>query len=169
MDALLDDLLEFSRLGSKAVRMNPVNCAVALEKAIYNLASAVEKSGARITYDQLPTVKANESQMTRLFQNLIANSIKFRGEKKPVIHISAKQKNHEWLFSIRDNGIGIDPEFNDRIFVVFQRLHTRQEYEGTGMGLAICKKIVELHGGRSWVESQPGKGSTFYFTMPDKK
>jgi PAS domain S-box-containing protein len=169
MDALLDDLLEFSRLGSKAVRMNPVNCAVALEKAIYNLASAVEKSGARITYDQLPTVKANESQMTRLFQNLIANSIKFRGEKKPVIHISAKQKNHEWLFSIRDNGIGIDPEFNDRIFVVFQRLHTRQEYEGTGMGLAICKKIVELHGGRIWVESQPGKGSTFYFTMPDKK
>jgi PAS domain S-box-containing protein len=169
MDALLNDLLEFSRLGSKTVRMNPVNWAVPLEKAIYNLGSAIEKSGTRITYDQLPTVPANESQITRLFQNLIANAIKFRGERKPVIHIAVKQKDHEWLFSVRDNGIGIEPEFNDRIFVVFQRLHTRQEYEGTGMGLAICKKIVELHGGRIWVESQPGKGSTFYFTIPDRK
>ena len=149
--------------------MNPVNWAVPLEKAIYNLGSAIEKSGTRITYDQLPTIPANESQITRLFQNLVSNAIKFRGEKKPVIHISAEQKNHEWIFSVRDNGIGIEPEFNDRIFIVFQRLHTRQEYEGTGMGLAICKKIVELHGGRIWVDSEHGKGSTFYFTIPDRK
>ena len=166
MDALLTDLLEFSRLGGKPKKMKPMNCAVALEKAIYNLHSMIEKSKAKITYDTLPTVPGDESQITRLFQNLITNSIKFRSEKEPGIHISAKQKGDQWVFSVRDNGIGIDAEFFDRIFVVFQRLHTRQEYPGTGMGLAMCKKIVKLHGGRIWVESEPGKGATFYFTLP---
>jgi chemotaxis family two-component system sensor kinase Cph1 len=166
IEALLSDLLEFSRLGTRARNMRHINAAVALEKAIYDLGSAIEGSGAKITYDQLPVVVANESQIARLFQNLIGNSIKFRGEKKPKIHVSAEQKENEWVFSVRDNGIGIDPQFDKRIFVVFQRLHTRQEYEGTGMGLSFCKKIVDLHGGRIWVESELGKGSTFYFTLP---
>jgi chemotaxis family two-component system sensor kinase Cph1 len=166
MDALLNDLLELSRFGGKARKMKPVNCAVALEQAIYDLHSAIEQSGMKITYDSLPTVLANESHLTRLFQNLISNSIKFRSENKPNVHVSAKQKGDRWVFSVRDNGIGIDQKFFDRIFVVFQRLHTREEYPGTGMGLAMCKKIVEQHGGKIWVESELGKGSTFYFTLP---
>jgi light-regulated signal transduction histidine kinase (bacteriophytochrome) len=166
IDALLNDLLEFSKLGGKVRKMKPVICAVALEQAIYDLRSAIEESGTEITYDLLPTVLASESQITRLFQNLISNSIKYRSEKKPKIHISAKQKDDQWIFSVKDNGMGIDPEFFERVFVVFQRLHTRQEYQGTWMGLALCKKIVELHGGRIWVESELGKGATFYFTLP---
>jgi chemotaxis family two-component system sensor kinase Cph1 len=139
---------------------------VVLEEAFYNLRSAVEETGAELTYDLLPTVTADASQLKRLFQNLIGNAIKFRGKEKPRIHISAEQKGKEWVFSFKDNGIGFDSQFADRIFVVFQRLHTRREYPGTGIGLAICKKIVEQHGGRIWVESEPRKGSTFYFTLP---
>ena len=166
MDMLLKDMVELSRLGAKAQRQKPVNCNVVLEKAIHDLRSAIEESGAEITYDELPTVVANESQITRLFQNIIGNSIKFRSEEKPEIHVSVEHRDDEWVFSVRDNGIGIDPQFSKRIFVVFQRLHTRDEYEGTGIGLALCKKIVELHGGRIWVESEAGKGSTFYFSLP---
>ena len=166
MQVLIKDLLAYSQVGTKGKTFKPTICSVALEQAIYNLHTAIEESGAEITYDSLPTVSADTSQLTRLFQNLIGNAIKFRGEERLKIHIAAEQKGNEWVFSIRDNGIGIDPKFFDRIFVVFQRLHTREEYEGTGIGLAVCKKIVERHGGHIWVESEQGKGTTFYFTMP---
>jgi chemotaxis family two-component system sensor kinase Cph1 len=135
-------------------------------KAIGNLQTAIEESNAVVTYDELPTITANTSQMISLFQNLIDNAIKFRSEEAPRIHISAERKGKEWIFSIRDNGIGMDPNDLGRIFEMFQRLHGSTEYPGTGMGLAICKKIIERHGGRIWVESESGKGSTFYFTMP---
>ena len=166
MDMVLKDPLEFSRLGAKAHHMKPLNCSVVFEQAIHNLRSAIEESGAEITYDLLPTVMANESQITSLFQNLLSNSMKFRGKEKLRIHVSAEQKDNQWVFSVQDNGIGIDPKFFDRIFVIFQKLYTKQEYEGTGVGLTLCRKIVELHGGRIWVESEPGKGATFYFALP---
>ena len=166
MQVLIKDLLAYSQVGTKTKTFKPTICPVALEQAIYNLNAAIDESGAEITYDLLPTVSADTSQLTRLFQNLIGNAIKFRGEERLKIHIAAEQKGNEWVFSIRDNGIGIDPKFFGRIFVIFQRLHAREEYEGTGIGLAVCKKIVERHGGRIWVESEQGKGTTFYFTMP---
>ena len=166
MQELIRDLLEYSQIETKSKILGDTNCSVVLEEAFYNLRSAVEETGAELTYDLLPTVTADASQLKRLFQNLIGNAIKFRGKEKPRIHISAEQKGKEWVFSFKDNGIGFDSQFADRIFVVFQRLHTRREYPGTGIGLAICKKIVEQHGGRIWVESEPRKGSTFYFTLP---
>lgn len=169
MDMLIQDLLEYSQVDRKGKPFRPVNCSVALEEAIHSLRSVIEESGAELTYDLLPTVTADTSQLGRLFQNLISNAIKFRSAKPLKIHISADHKGDEWVFSVKDNGIGIDPKFAERIFVIFQRLHTRDEYEGTGIGLSICKKIVERHGGRIWVESEPGKGSTFYFTIPDRE
>ena len=169
MQRIIQDLLEYSRFGEKGTVFSLVKCSVALEQAIYNLRSAIEESGVELTYDLLPTVMGDEAQLSRLFQNLIGNAIKFRGKKALKIHITAKQERNEWVFSVNDNGIGIDPTHFERIFAVFQRLYTRQEYEGTGMGLAICKRIVEHHGGRIWVESEQGKGSTFYFTIPIKK
>jgi PAS domain S-box-containing protein len=166
MQMLIEDFLEYSRVGTKGGIFKPTNCSVALEQAIYNLHAAIEGSGTKLTYDLLPTVMADTSQVSSLFQNLIGNAIKFRGDKRPEIHISAEKEVNNWIFSARDNGIGIDPKFVERIFMVFQRLHTRQEYEGTGIGLAICKKIVESHGGHIWVKSELGKGATFYFTLP---
>jgi signal transduction histidine kinase len=166
MDMLIDDLLEYSRVEAKGKAFGPINCSVALQQAVNNLHSAIEESGAELTFDLLPTVMADASQLSRLFQNLISNAIKFRGSGPLKIHISAQQKDNKWIFSVKDNGIGIDPQFFERIFVIFQRLHTTREHEGTGLGLAICKKIVDRHGGKIWVESEPGKGSTFYFTIP---
>ena len=122
-----------------------------------------------ITRDPLPTIASNPLELTQVFQNLIGNAITFKGERKPEIHVAAQRQADGWLFSVRDNGIGIDPQFADRIFMIFQRLHTREQYPGTGIGLAICKKVVERHGGRIWVESQPGEGSTFFFTIPDQR
>jgi PAS domain S-box-containing protein len=169
MELLIKDLLAYSQVETKRQNFGPVNCSVVLEEAIYNLRAAIKESKLKLTYDLLPTVIADASQLSRLFQNLIGNAIKFRDNKPLRIHISAEQKGDESVFSIKDNGIGIEPKFFERIFLVFQRLHTRNEYQGTGMGLAICKKIVERHGGRIWVESETGEGSTFYFTIPHRE
>jgi PAS domain S-box-containing protein len=169
MEGLIRDLLEYSQVDRKGKDFAPVNCSVALQEAINNLRSAIEESGAELSYDLLPTVIADFSHLSRLFQNLISNAIKFRSSESLKIRISARQKGDEWIFSVRDNGIGIDPQFFERIFLIFQRLHTAREYEGTGLGLAICKKIVERHGGQIWVESAQGKGSTFYFTIPVRR
>lgn len=166
MQMLINDLLEYSRVSTKGKEFEKVNCLNVFVHAISNLRIAIEECGAVITHDEFPTVMADALQFTQLFQNLLGNAIKFRGKEIPRIHISVAQKGGEWLFSIRDNGIGIDPQYVDRIFVIFQRLHSKEEYPGSGIGLAICKKIVERHGGLIWVESERGKGATFHFTIP---
>jgi PAS domain S-box-containing protein len=188
MQQLIRDLLDYSRVTTRGNPFRPADCDIVMKRALTNLQSSIEESKAVITTDLLPVVSADESQLVHVFQNLIGNAIKYRRiEEPPRIHISAidisgsaaqsvignRQSAIEtgWLFSIQDNGIGIEPQYHDRIFQVFQRLHKREEYPGTGIGLAICKKIVERHGGGIWVESEPGKGSTFFFTMrgqPDK-
>jgi hypothetical protein len=130
-----------------------------------NLRASQEASGAEVTHDPMPEVVADSAQLTQLFQNLVGNAMKFHAEAKPRIHVGAETRDRVWVFSVRDNGIGLDPQYADRIFMMFQRLHNKTEYPGTGIGLAICKKIVERHGGRIWVESRPGEGATFAFTL----
>jgi PAS domain S-box-containing protein len=169
MQTLINDLLAFARVGTRAKRFERTDAATALQAALTNLAVAIHESGAVVTCDALPTVTADPSQLAQVFQNLIGNAIKFHGALPPEIHIGAEHLPGEWRFSVRDNGIGMDPRYFQRIFEVFQRLHTRREYPGTGIGLAICKKIVERHGGRIWVDAQPGQGSTFYWTVPDRR
>jgi len=169
MQQMINALLTYSRVDTRGKDFKPTDCKSVLEAVLANLRVAIEESGAVVTHDPLPTVMADEVQLTQLFQNLIDNAIKFRGDEPPRVHISAKQKGAEWVFSVRDGGIGIDPQFAERVFVIFQRLHGKQEYPGTGIGLAICQRIVERHGGRIWMESQPGEGSTFYFTIPIKE
>ena len=169
MQALINDLLDYSRVGRKGKDFEPTDCTALLERTLDNLRKAVEESSAKVTHDPLPTVMADDVQLGQLFQNLIGNALKFRSKEPPHIHISAQQKGDKWLFSVRDNGIGIDPGFSERIFTIFQRLHKRGDYPGTGIGLAICKKIVERHGGSIWVKSKPEKGSTFYFTIPARE
>jgi PAS domain S-box-containing protein len=166
MQTLIDDLLTFSRVGTKGKALAPTDAGQALQAALDNLRAAIDESGAIITHGALPTVMADAMQLAQLFQNLIGNAIKFRGERPPRIDISAQSLAEGWRFAVRDNGIGIEAQYFERIFAVFQRLHTRREYPGTGIGLAICKKIVERHGGQIWVKSQLGQGSTFYFTLP---
>ncbi len=163
---LIDDLLAYSRVGTRGQSLERVETESILGEVLADLQAAIEESGAAVTCDPLPTVAADRSQMKQLLQNLVSNAIKFRAAEAPRIHVSAERAAGEWVLSVRDNGIGIDPEFADRIFVAFQRLHGQEEYPGTGIGLAICKKIVERHGGRLWVESTPGEGSTFRFTIP---
>ena len=167
MQRLINDLLAFSRVGTLGKAFAPTDCNAVLGQAVANLGAVIERTHAVITNSELPAVKADETQLVQVFQNLIGNALKFaKRNEVPRVHISAERKGNEWVFSVNDNGIGIDPRYFDRIFVLFQRLHTREEYPGTGIGLAICKKIVERHGGRIWFESMPGQGSTFYFTIP---
>jgi PAS domain S-box-containing protein len=166
MQSLIEDLLAYSRVGTRAKGFGPVDCTAVLDQALANLKVAIEKSGAVVTHDPLPSVVHDNLLLVQLFQNLIGNAIKFQVETPPRIHVSVEEKGAEWVFAVGDNGIGIDPQYAERIFTIFQRLHTNEEYSGTGIGLAICKKIVERRGGRIWVESRPGTGSTFYFTVP---
>lgn len=166
MQRLINDLLAYSRVKTQGKAFTPTNCDRIVDEVLDNLRALVEGSHAVVDREPLPTIMADERQLGQLFQNLVSNAIKFRGEHPPRVHLSAERKDGAWLFSVRDNGIGIDPQYADRIFVLFQRLHNRSEYPGTGIGLAICKKVVERHGGRIWVESQLGKGATFYFTIP---
>lgn len=169
MQILINDLLVFSRLQTKAQEFRPVDCTKAMEMAIANLRVAIDESKATITYDNLPTLSGDPTQVLQLFQNLLGNALKFRSSEAPKIDIVTESQGDSWLFSVRDNGIGFDMQFADRIFVIFQRLHVKEEYSGSGIGLAVCKKIVERHGGRIWVESKPGYGSTFYLTIEDKE
>ena len=168
MQTLIHDLLKYSRVGTRGKPLTPTDCETLLWQTLSDLKVSIDDSGAVITHDALPTVMADGSQLTQVFRNLIGNAIKFKGDAPSRIHVAAEQKGGEWEFSVADNGIGISLEYFERIFVIFQRLHGRDEYEGTGIGLAVCKKIVERHGGRMWVESEPGSGSTFYFTIPIK-
>lgn len=167
MQKLIQDLLAYSRVSTGSQSFEPTPMGAVLSYAMDNLLSAIKESQAVITHDPLSTVRGDAKQLAQVFQNLLSNAIKFHGDQPPRIHISAQRKQNAWLFSVRDEGIGIDPQFAGRIFVIFQRLHTRAEYPGTGIGLAICKKIVERHGGRMWVESEAGKGATFWFSIPD--
>jgi signal transduction histidine kinase len=169
MQRLINALLAYSRIETRGKPFERTDCSAALSDALANLALTIEEANATITHDPLPTVMADEVQLIQTFQNLISNAIKFRrNDVVPQVHISAEEQDSQWLFSVRDNGIGIDPEHQDRAFAVFQRLHTREEYPGTGIGLAVCKRIIERHGGRIWVESEPDQGSTFYFTLPHR-
>jgi two-component system sensor histidine kinase/response regulator len=166
MQALIDDLLTYSRVATKARPLRPTDCGAVLDTVRHSLRMALQESGGSIEYGPMPVVEGDGAQLTQLFQNLLANAIKFRGPQPPEIRVRAAAVADGWQFSVQDNGIGIAPEYFERIFVMFQRLHRRSEYEGTGIGLAICKKIVERHGGRLWVESAPGQGTTFSFTLP---
>jgi PAS domain S-box-containing protein len=166
MQRLINDLLSYSRVSTQARPPEPVDSHAVLGEALRNLTVAIEESRAIVSNDDLPTVLADAPQLVQVFQNLIANAIKFRGQASPHVHVSARKEGGVWLFSVADNGIGIDSPHAERLFVIFQRLHTRQEYPGTGIGLAVCKRIVERHGGKIWFESKSGKGSTFFFTLP---
>jgi light-regulated signal transduction histidine kinase (bacteriophytochrome) len=165
MEQLINDLLAYSRVSSAAKPFQPTDMQAVLSKVLAILQHPIAESGAVITSDPLPAVTADETQMTQLLQNLIANAIKFRSDRRPEIHLSARREDDGWTFAVRDNGIGIEKQYWDQIFVIFQRLHTRQKYPGTGIGLAICRKIVERHGGRIWLDSTPGQGTTFCFSI----
>ena len=166
MQRLIDDLLTYSRVGTRGGVMESTDTRAALDEALRNLHAGISENGAQVTISDLPTVRADPSQLVQLFQNLVGNALKFRRpDELPRINISAEYLGKEWRFTIQDNGIGIDPQYADKVFIIFQRLHTRKEYPGTGIGLAVCKRIVERHGGRIWMESTPGQGTTFFFTL----
>jgi light-regulated signal transduction histidine kinase (bacteriophytochrome) len=169
MQEMIKALLELSRIETEGKKPAPTDVEAVLERTLNVLERAIEDANAKVTHGPLPTVMADEAQLGLVFQNLIANAIKFRREDVPPrVHVSAEREGDEWVFSVADNGIGIDPEQADRLFQIFQRLHTREEYEGLGIGLALCRRVVERHGGRIWVESEPGEGSTFTFTLPTR-
>ena len=169
MQALINDLLMYSRVQAKEKTLCPVECNSSVRTSLANLKMAIEESGAHFDVSTLPCVLGDQLQFVQLFQNLIANAIKFRSSRELVISISAEQKEDDWVFCVADNGIGMDMQFADKIFIIFQRLHDREAYSGSGIGLAICKKIVQQHSGKIWVESQPGKGTSFYFSVPVAK
>ena len=167
LESLVSGLLEFWQLSEQVEEHRvPVNCNEILKTVLLNLEAPIRESNAQITSGRLPSLMASTAPLTQLFQNLIANALKYRSADPPRIHVSAVKENSEWIFSIADNGMGIDPQYTTEIFRVFRRLHSREKYPGTGMGLAICQKIVERYGGRIWVESEPGRGSTFRFALP---
>jgi PAS domain S-box-containing protein len=166
MQTLINDLLAYSRVGLRGRPLEPTDAQAPLDEALYNLATLIEENQAVITHDVLPRVRADASQLALVFQNLIANAVKFRRPEIPRIHIAAQETPEAWVISVRDNGIGIEPQHAQRVFVIFQRLHTREEYPGTGIGLAVCQRIVARHNGKIWFESAPGQGSTFFFTVP---
>jgi PAS domain S-box-containing protein len=166
MQRLIDDLLAYSRVRTRAKPLEPVDSSAALDEALANLRLALQESRAEVSREPLPRVMADQGQLVHVFQNLIGNALKFHGAEPPRIRVAARRGGPDWVFSVQDNGIGIEPQYFDRIFMIFQRLHARNEYPGSGVGLAICKQVVQRHGGRIWVESVPGQGSTFRFTMP---
>jgi light-regulated signal transduction histidine kinase (bacteriophytochrome) len=167
MSALVRDLLAYARLTTEEERPSSVALDEDLEAALTHLDQAIKESGASVTHDPMPTLQVDRGQMVRLFQNLVGNAVKYRkSNEPPKVHISAEQKGEEWVISIRDNGIGFDPKHASIIFAPFKRLHTAEEYPGTGVGLAICRRIVQAQGGRIWAESQSGEGTTFRFTLP---
>jgi light-regulated signal transduction histidine kinase (bacteriophytochrome) len=166
MQQLILDLLDYSRITTRGKEFAPVNCEDVLDEVILNLKVVIDENNAIISHDPLPTIMGDYSQLVQLFQNLLSNAIKFHGDENPKIHISAEMKGDKWVFQVKDNGIGIESQYHQRIFEVFERLHDRSEYSGTGIGLAISKHIVERHNGHIWVESELNKGSTFYFTIP---
>jgi light-regulated signal transduction histidine kinase (bacteriophytochrome) len=169
MRVLIEDLLAYSRAGTNGKALHKVSSDNALKEALTNLRATIQESGAVVTHDLLPVITTDGTQLTQIFQNLVGNAVKYHGVAAPLVHVSAaKNGGNEWIFSVRDNGMGIDPQYFDRIFVLFQRLHGQTEFKGTGIGLAICKKMLGRLGGRIWVESQPGKGSTFHFALPEK-
>jgi chemotaxis family two-component system sensor kinase Cph1 len=168
MQSLIRDLLAYARATPRNKPPTPTDVRRAVADALENLRTSIAEAEAVVTVDRLPRVYADRGQLAQLFQNLIGNAIKFRGDRRPEIRIEAERQQDAWLFSVRDNGIGIDPQHAERVFLIFQRLHKRSQYPGTGIGLAICKKIVEHYGGKIWVESQSGHGATFYFTLPAK-
>ena len=169
MQGLIQDLLAYSRAGTNGKALHEISSEKALKDALANLRATIQESGALVTQDSLPVITSDDTQLTQVFQNLVGNAIKYRSAEVPRVHVSAmKNGGKDWIFSVRDNGLGIDPQYFERIFVLFQRLHGREEFKGTGIGLTICKKIVERLGGRIWVESQPQKGSTFYFALPER-
>ncbi|AKB27682.1 sensory transduction histidine kinase [Methanosarcina siciliae T4/M] len=165
MQSLINDLLEFSRVTTKARELEPTDCESILKYVLSDLEFSIKENEATVSYDSLPEIMADGTQLTQVFQNLISNAIKFRSKETPKIHVSAENEGDKWRFSVQDNGIGIDPKYAEKIFELFKRLHKREDYPGTGIGLSICKKIIERHGGDIWVESEPGRGSTFYFTL----
>jgi len=166
MQALINDLLSYSGLNREQIAGKPVDTQVVLDQALANLQMAIEERSAMVSSGQLPTVWANQGMLVRLFQNLIGNALKFCKAERPIVRVQAERRGGEWAFSVADNGIGIEPQYRDRIFLLFQRLHKQSEYPGTGIGLAVCKRIVERNGGRIWLESEVGKGTTFFFTLP---
>jgi len=166
MSTLIDDLLAYSRVIRRDKPLEPTDCEAVLAEVLADLRAAIDETGAEVTHDPLPTVVADRVQLASVFLNLISNGIKYRSDEPTRIHISAEREDDVWTFAVSDNGVGIDPKYHERVFDVFKRLHTREQYEGTGIGLAISKRVVQRHGGRIWVESEPGKGSTFLFTIP---
>jgi signal transduction histidine kinase len=166
MHTMINDLLKVARIRTRGAPFVAVQCSEILDRSLRNLAADIREKGASVTYASLPAVLGDGTQLVQLFQNLIGNAVKYAADRQPVVHVGVEQRGDDWLFSVRDNGIGIDPRHHKRIFEIFQRLHGAQEYAGTGIGLAVCRRIVERHNGRIWVESEPGKGSTFFFTLP---
>jgi len=164
---LISDLLAYTKAGVVESDVAEVDASAVLRNVLSSLAEAIRESGAAVAYDPLPEVRMSEVHLQQVFQNLISNALKYRSEDPPRIQISAAHQGAAWLFSVRDNGLGIDPQYKEKIFGVFKRLHHDQKYSGTGIGLAICQRVVERYGGRIWVESVPGKGSTFLFTVPE--